>query len=99
CGSRSTRCCRRSARSGSREQPAASPTSRTSGGSYSACWRSGRSLSDARRSATDRSTRSISLRTIVLTVALAFIGLFAYLVLRVLAEHGIHNLGDFVLSA
>jgi hypothetical protein len=39
------------------------------------------------------------LRTIVLTVALAFIGLFAYLVLRVLAEHGIHNLGDFVLSA
>jgi hypothetical protein len=38
------------------------------------------------------------LRTIILTVALAFIGLFAYLTVRVLIEHGIHDLGGFVLA-
>jgi hypothetical protein len=39
------------------------------------------------------------LRTIVLSVALVFIGLFAYLTLRVLFEHGVHDLGGFVLAA
>lgn len=46
-----------------------------------------------------RSIRSISLRALVLTLALAFIALFAYLVLRELALHGVHSLGDFVLTA
>jgi uncharacterized membrane protein len=39
------------------------------------------------------------LRTAVLTVALAFIAFFAYLLLRELALHGIHNAGDLLLTA
>ena len=38
------------------------------------------------------------MRTILLSLALAFVGLFAYLVLSELARHGVHNLGDFLLS-
>lgn len=38
------------------------------------------------------------MRTAVLSVALAFIGLFAYLVLAHLADRGIHNLADLVLN-
>jgi hypothetical protein len=39
------------------------------------------------------------LRTAVLTIALAFIGFFGYLVMRELAVHGIHNTGDLLLTA
>jgi hypothetical protein len=38
------------------------------------------------------------LRTPLLIVALLFIALFAYLTLRVLFEHGVHNFGGFVLA-
>jgi hypothetical protein len=38
------------------------------------------------------------LRTIVLIVALAFIALFAFLLLSELAKHGIHNAGDLILT-
>jgi hypothetical protein len=38
------------------------------------------------------------LRTIILSVALLFIALFAYLTLRVLFDHGVHDLGGFVLA-
>ena len=39
------------------------------------------------------------MRKIILSVALVFIGLFAYLTLRVLFQQGVHDLGGFVLAA
>ena len=39
------------------------------------------------------------MRTIILSIALLFIALFAYLTLRVLFEHGVHDVGGLVLAA
>jgi hypothetical protein len=38
------------------------------------------------------------LRTVILSIALAFIALFAYLTLRVLFEQGVHDVGGFILA-
>jgi hypothetical protein len=39
------------------------------------------------------------LRNFALTLALLFVALLAYLSVRVLVEHGVHDFGGFVLAA